>query len=164
MARLLAHRGPDAEGCWVSPTGRAVFAHRRLSVIDLATGSQPLIDESGQIGLVFNGEIYNYRERRTELLARGVRFCTDSDTEVILRLYERTGTECVDDLRGMFTFAIWDDRRQRLTLARDRIGKKPLYYTVDDGCLYFASTLRRTIASSPSICAPTYSPVPAAGT
>lgn len=141
MSHLLVHRGPDAEGSWVSPSGRAVFAHRRLSIIDLATGGQPMLNDSGQIGLVFNGEIYNYRELRKELANRGVPFRTDSDTEVILRLYERAGTDCVHHLRGMFGFAIWDDRLERLTLARDRVGKKPVYYTTEDGCVYFSSTL-----------------------
>src|SRR5213593_472468 len=141
-SRLLSHRGPDAEGFWQAPSGRATLAHRRLSIIDLATGQQPMLDESGRVGLVFNGEIYNYRELRSDLVRRGAAFRTDSDTEVILRLYEFKGVDCVHDLRGMFAFALWDDRHGHLILARDRIGKKPLYYCVaNDDCLYFASTL-----------------------
>ena len=139
---LLAHRGPDAHGTWAAPSGRAALAHRRLSVIDLATGQQPMLSDDGRIGLVFNGEIYNYKELRATLAAQGVSFHTESDTEVLLRLYERKGEACLDDLRGMFAFAIWDDAADRLLIARDRIGKKPLFYTIDDGCLYFASSLR----------------------
>jgi asparagine synthase (glutamine-hydrolysing) len=141
MSGLIAHRGPDADGSWEAPSGRAVFAHRRLSIIDLESGQQPMLDPTGQIGLVFNGEIYNYREVRQELRRRGGHFRTDSDTEVILGLYQESGLECVHELRGMFAFALWDENRGRLLLARDRLGKKPLYYTVEDGCLYFASSL-----------------------
>lgn len=142
MSRLLCHRGPDGEGIWTAPSGRACFAHRRLSIIDLETGQQPMVTESGAAGIVFNGEIYNYLELRRELEARGARFHTTSDTEVLLRAYELDGPRCVDALRGMFAFVIWDDRRERLFMARDRVGKKPLYYVIDDGVLYFASTLR----------------------
>ena len=141
ISRRIAHRGPDAEGLWVAPSGRAALAHRRLSVIDLATGQQPMLDTSERVGLVFNGEIYNYRELRKALALRGAPFRTESDTEVLLRLYQATGAACVNDLRGMFAFAAWDDDAGRLLLARDRIGKKPLFYTIEDGCLYFASTL-----------------------
>src|SRR4051812_36617928 len=141
MSCHLAHRGPDASGWWEAPSGRAVFAHRRLSVIDLVSGQQPMVDEERQIGLTFNGEIYNYRELRKTLSNRGIHFRTESDTEVILQLYRARGTSCVDDLRGMFAFAVWDDTNGALLLARDRIGKKPLFYTTEDGCLYFASSL-----------------------
>jgi asparagine synthase (glutamine-hydrolysing) len=142
MSCLIAHRGPDADGAWNAPSGRATLAHRRLSVIDLATGQQPMVGADGRIGLVFNGEIYNYRELRRDLARDGAVFRTESDTEVILELYARRGEDCVRDLRGMFAFAIWDDTAGRLVLARDRIGKKPLYHTVEDECLYFASSLR----------------------
>ena len=142
MSCLLAHRGPDGEGLWTSPSGRACLAHRRLSVIDLATGQQPMTRADDALGIVFNGEIYNYRELRAALEARGERFRTDSDTEVLLTLFARKGAACVDDLRGMFAFAVWDERAGRLTLARDRVGKKPLYYVVEGGCLYFASSLK----------------------
>ncbi len=142
MSCEIAHRGPDGEGLWRSASGRACLAHRRLSIIDIATGQQPMTSDDGQTGLVFNGEIYNYRELRQELAASGAAFHTESDTEVLLRLLERRGLSCVDDLRGMFAFALWDERRGRLLVARDRVGKKPLYYVVDGGCLYFASSLK----------------------
>jgi asparagine synthase (glutamine-hydrolysing) len=142
MSCLLAHRGPDADGLWEAPSGRAALAHRRLSVIDLATGDQPMLNDDGQVGVVFNGEIYNYRELRNDLRRQGATFRTESDTEVLLRMYERDGDACVDQLRGMFAFAIWDDRSGQLLLARDRIGKKPLYYVIEDDRLYFASSLR----------------------
>ena len=150
ISRLIAHRGPDGDGLWVSPSGRAVLAHRRLSVIDIATGAQPMVGERDQLGLVFNGEIYNYRELRQGLEGRGAQFRTTSDTEVLLRAFERDGAECVHDLRGMFAFAFWDDARGRLTIARDRIGKKPLYYVVSGGCLYFASSLRALVDGDPT--------------
>jgi asparagine synthase (glutamine-hydrolysing) len=141
MAGLMAHRGPDGEGFWADPVGRAAFAHRRLSIIDIAGGRQPMCSDDGQIALVFNGEIYNYRELRQSLSDQGVRFYTASDTEVLLRTYERYGSEAVHYLRGMFAFAVWDGRRRELVLARDRVGKKPLFYALDDDCCYFASTL-----------------------
>src|SRR5688500_9126515 len=140
ISRLLAHRGPDADGLWVSPSGRAVLAHRRLSVIDIESGAQPMVGEDSGLGLVFNGEIYNYRELRETQLRRGARFRTASDTEVRVRAFERDGSQCVRDLRGMFAFAFWDDARGRLTAARARVGKKPVDYRVSDGCLYFTSS------------------------
>lgn len=149
MSCLIAHRGPDGEGLWRSPSGRACLAHRRLSIIDLATGQQPMVSDDGATGLVFNGEIYNYKELRRDLESRGARFHTESDTEVLLRLVEELGAGSVQPLRGMFAFAAWDDRAGRLTMVRDRVGKKPLYYTADDGCLYFASSLRSLEESSP---------------
>jgi asparagine synthase (glutamine-hydrolysing) len=141
MSAGMKHRGPDGAGLWIAPSGRAVLAHRRLAVIDLATGSQPMLDESGSIGIIFNGEIYNYLELREELAGKGEIFRTRSDTEVLLRLIMRRGEESVKVLRGMFAFAAWDDRRGSLLLARDRLGKKPLFYTVEGNCLYFASSL-----------------------
>jgi asparagine synthase (glutamine-hydrolysing) len=150
ISGLLAHRGPDGEGFWTAPSGAAFLAHRRLSIIDLACGGQPMIARGGQLGLVFNGEIYNYKELRDELAADGARFQTASDTEVLLRDIERKGAGCVDDLRGMFAFAFWDDHARRLTLARDRIGKKPLYYVVEGGCLYFASSIAVLRATAPT--------------
>src|SRR5947207_6964319 len=141
MSGLMAHRGPDGEGFWADPLGRAALAHRRLSIIDIAGGRQPKCSDDGQIALVFNGEIYNYRELRRWLSDEGVRFHTASDTEVLLRMYERYGSEAVRYLRGMFAFAVWDERQGGLVLARDRVGKKPLFYALEeDGC-YFASTL-----------------------
>src|SRR3989449_1031442 len=141
MAGLMGHRGPDGEGFWADPRGRVAFAHRRLSIIDIAGGRQPMCSDDGRIALVFNGEIYNYRELRRTLQDQGVWFHTVSDTEVLLRLYERCGSEAVHYLRGMFAFAVWDGTRDELVLARDRVGKKPLYYTLDDDGCYFASTL-----------------------
>ncbi|MDF1505351.1 asparagine synthase (glutamine-hydrolyzing) [Roseisolibacter sp. H3M3-2] len=147
MSRCIAHRGPDGEGVWVAPSGRACLAHRRLSVIDLATGQQPFVDAGGATGLVFNGEIYNYRELRRGLEAGGERFRTQSDTEVLAKLLARDGLAAADVLRGMFSFAAWDDRTGRLLVGRDRVGKKPFHYAIEDGCLHFASSLdalRRT--------------------
>src|SRR5205809_1068327 len=141
MAGLMGHRGPDGEGFWAEPRGRVAFAHRRLSVIDIAGGRQPMCSDDGRLALVFNGEIYNYRELRRALSDQGVRFHTASDTEVLLRLYERCGSEAVHYLRGMFAFAVWDGTRDELVLARDRVGKKPLFYSLDDESCYFASTL-----------------------
>ena len=141
MAGLMGHRGPDGEGFWTEPRGRVAFAHRRLSVIDIAGGRQPMCSDDGRIALVFNGEIYNYRELRRALSDQGVRFHTASDTEVLLRLYERCGSEAVHYLRGMFAFAVWDGTRDELVLARDRVGKKPLFYALDDESCYFSSTL-----------------------
>src|SRR2546430_16492028 len=141
MAGLMGHRGPDGEGFWVDPSDGAALAHRRLSVIDIEGGRQPMWSDDGRIALVFNGEVYNYRELRQSLVDQGVRFATVSDTEVLLRLYERHGSECVRYLRGMFAFAVWDGRRGELLLVPDRLGKKPLFYALEDGCCYFASTL-----------------------
>ncbi len=133
MASLVAHRGPDDAGCTelAGPGGlTATLAHRRLSIIDLEGGHQPLANEDGTVQVVFNGEIYNYRELRRALEQRGHRFATHSDTEVIVHLYEDDPERFVDNLRGMFAFALFDARRGRLVLVRDRLGKKPLYYAV----------------------------------
>ncbi len=140
MNKLLRHRGPDEEGYYLGPN--IGLAHRRLSVIDLATGQQPMYNERRNLCIVFNGEIYNYRELRSDLCARGYKFVTNSDTEVILRLYEDRGTDCLSSLRGMFAFAIWNEEAQMLFLARDRIGKKPLYYAETGRGLLFASEMK----------------------
>ena len=150
MSCALAHRGPDGEGYWEAPNGRGALAHRRLSVIDLETGQQPMLSVSGTNALVFNGEIYNYRELRLELERSGATFRTQSDTEVILQLYERYGDRLVDHLRGMFAFALWDGARDRMVFARDRIGKKPLYHAMLNGSLYFSSSLSSLRAAMPS--------------
>ena len=148
MLTALRHRGPDDSGMWFSnETGshngvRCRLGQRRLSIIDLAGGHQPLCNEDGTVWITFNGEIYNYRELRQELVDAGHQFKTDSDTEVIVHLYEDLGDRCVDKLRGMFVFAIWDTNQQRLLLARDRIGQKPLFYRVDGDRLLFASELK----------------------
>ncbi len=148
MCDRIAHRGPDGEGVWVSPSGRACLGHRRLSVIDLATGQQPMVEDDGRFGLVFNGEIYNYVELREAMAAGGESFRTTSDTEVLLRLLRREGKACLDRLRGMFAFVAFDDTTGELIIARDRIGKKPLYWLVEDGILYFASSLSALRAST----------------
>jgi len=126
MNAALRHRGPDDEGYYADSAGRVVLGHRRLSVIDLATGHQPIFSQSGTVAVVFNGEIYNFLELRDELIAKGYQFRTNSDTEVIANLYDAAGVECVHRLRGMFAIAIWDARHEELVLMRDRVGKKPI--------------------------------------
>jgi len=141
MNRALTHRGPDSEG-YHEDAGRVGLAMRRLSIIDVSGGDQPISNEDGTIWIVFNGEIYNFPELRAELEARGHRFRTHSDTETIVHAYEEFGDDCVDRLRGMFTFAIWDASRRRLLLARDRVGIKQLYYSVVDGQLLWGSEIK----------------------
>ncbi len=140
MLARIAHRGPDGEG--VHRAGEAVLGHRRLAIIDLAGGRQPILNEDGSIVLVGNGEIYNYRELLAELEAAGHRFRTRSDNEVILHLYEQEGVDCLARLRGMFAFAIWDSRRRRLFAARDRLGQKPFYYRHAGEEFAFASEIK----------------------
>jgi asparagine synthase (glutamine-hydrolysing) len=141
MCRIITHRGPDEQGMMVDD--HAALGMRRLSIIDLKTGQQPIYDESGNLVIVFNGEIYNYREVKAELETRGHRFKTNSDTETIVHAYEEFGADCLQHLRGMFAFAIWNKARKELFIARDRVGKKPLYYSVlDDGELVFGSELK----------------------
>jgi len=144
MLRTIAHRGPDGEGVHVS--GPVGLGHRRLAIIDLDTGQQPLSNEDGSVWIAFNGEIYNYRELRLELIGRGHTFRTKSDTEVIVHLYEEHGAECVKKLRGMFAFAIWDERNKSLVLARDRVGIKPLYYAQTARSLVFGSEIKAILA------------------
>lgn len=136
----MVHRGPDDEGFYVDR--ELGLGNRRLSIIDLPGGHQPLGNEDGSLWITFNGEIYNYRDLRSELSSRGHQFRTASDTEVILHLYEERGVECLNDLRGMFAFALWDARRRRLFLARDRLGIKPLFYRLSPEGLLFASELK----------------------
>ncbi|MBI4322957.1 MAG: asparagine synthase (glutamine-hydrolyzing) [Candidatus Omnitrophica bacterium] len=140
MTATLTHRGPDDEGYYAAP--HVGLGMRRLSVIDLVTGRQPITNEDRSVWVVFNGEIYNHQALRRELEAKGHRFTTHSDTEVIVHLYEEEGPECVRRLNGMFAFAIWDAKAQRLLLARDPLGIKPLYYALQDGRLWFASELK----------------------
>lgn len=156
MSLALQHRGPDGDGIYRFPLGGPTakpgqsavgLVHRRLSIIDLEGGHQPMANEDGTVWVVFNGEIYNFRELRTELEARGHRFQTRSDTEVLVHGYEEYGESLVEKLRGMFAFALWDQRRERLLLARDRPGKKPLLYAIVDGLLVFASEFRALLAS-----------------
>ena len=125
MCRIIKHRGPDDQGTFIR--GGAALGMRRLSIIDLSGGHQPISNEDGTVTVVFNGEIYNYRELQSELKARGHLFQTNSDTEVIVHSYEEYGDQCVDHLRGMFAYALWDERSKKLFVARDRVGKKPLY-------------------------------------
>lgn len=139
----MAARGPDGSGAWVSADGRTGLANRRLAIIDLSpTGAQPMADESGDVQIVTNGEIYNYRELRAGLAAEGWRFRGASDTEVVLALYLRYGDAFLPRLRGMFAMAIWDGRERRLLLARDPFGIKPLYYAIGGGRLRFASQVK----------------------
>ena len=144
MVRALHHRGPDGHGALIE--GPIGLGHARLSIIDLAGGAQPLGNEDGQIQVVFNGEIFNYLELREQLLARGHVFRTASDTEVLVHLYEEHGDDFVTHLNGQFAMALWDARRQRLLLARDRVGIRPLYYTQVGGRLIFASEVKALFA------------------
>jgi len=164
MTDSIVHRGPDDQGLWVSPAMRdgshlvdsywnsgIALGFRRLSIIDLDTGRQPMANEDGSVRLVFNGEIYNYRELRHRLEGAGHRFSSQSDTETIVHLYEDLGTECFEHFNGMFSIAIWDAANDRLILARDRLGKKPLFYWHRGDDLYFASELKalRTVPGFP---------------
>src|SRR5678810_787312 len=135
MCDRIQHRGPDDEGFHID--GGCGIGMRRLSIIDLSTGHQPISNEDGSIWIVFNGEIYNHRELRERLIARGHSYRTHSDTETIVHLYEEYGQDCVQHLRGMFAFAIWDARRRTLFIARDRLGIKPLYYQLTRDRLVF---------------------------
>jgi asparagine synthase (glutamine-hydrolysing) len=149
MCEAIVHRGPDDEGIFVKDgTG---FGMRRLSIIDLAGGHQPVFNEDGTVWIVFNGEIYNFHELRTELLGRGHRFSTHSDTEVIVHLYEELGSDCVRRLRGMFAFALYDERRRKVLIARDRLGQKPLHYSFDGTRLLFASEIKAIHAVAPEL-------------
>jgi asparagine synthase (glutamine-hydrolysing) len=145
---IAAHRGPDDQGIWSHSLGFGGFAHRRLSIIDLNTGKQPMVDESGNC-VVFNGEIYNYLELRQELSEYP--FITASDTEVILAAYRRWGTDCVNHFRGMFAFALWDEQQKQLFCARDRFGIKPFYYAIVGNVLFFASEAKALLPFLPEI-------------
>ena len=136
MNAAILHRGPDDEGVFCD--GRALLGMRRLSIIDVAGGHQPIHNEDSTVQAVFNGEIYNFRELRAELQARGHRFYTSSDTEVIVHGYEEWGDALLPRLDGMFAFALWDTRKKSLLVARDRFGEKPLFYDTRDGRLAFA--------------------------
>lgn len=143
MREALVHRGPDAAGLYLSPDRRAGLGFRRLRIIDLSpNGDQPMPNEDGSVQVVFNGEIYNFRDLRHELIQKGHRFRSHSDTEVIAHLYEDEGDEAIQRLDGMFALAIWDERNKRLVLARDRAGKKPLFYAQAPGGIVFASEIK----------------------
>jgi len=149
MCEQIIYRGPDDEGLYVADG--AGFGMRRLSIIDLAGGHQPVFNEDRTAWTVFNGEIYNFRDLRPELESRGHRFRTHSDTEVIIHQYEETGADCVKKLRGMFALAIYDKTKRKLILARDRLGKKPLHYALHKGNLYFASEIKSILAIVPEL-------------
>jgi len=145
MRDIMEHRGPDGAGTWIAPDGRVAFGHRRLSIIDLSpVAAQPMSNEDGSLQVVFNGEIYNHAEIREELVKLGGhRWKTDhSDTEVILHAFEQWGIDCLQRFRGMFAIALWDARNRELLLVRDRIGIKPLYYSIHHGRLTFASEIK----------------------
>jgi asparagine synthase (glutamine-hydrolysing) len=145
MCEVIRHRGPDDEGLWVSEG--VALGMRRLSIIDLATGHQPIFNEDRTVWTVFNGEIYNFRELREELVDAGHRFSTATDTEVIVHAYEQWGEDAIVRFRGMFGLALWDDRRRTLLVARDRMGIKPLYYTEAGGRLYFGSEIKSLLCA-----------------
>src|SRR3989454_1367827 len=147
MRDILRHRGPDGAGLWVE--GPVGLGHRRLAIVDVAGGHQPMANEDQTVWIVFNGEIYNHAELRPELQARGHRYRTRSDTETIIHLYEEEGERCVERLQGMFGFALWDRAQRRLLLARDRLGIKPLYYACTEHELLFASEIKAILAAGP---------------
>lgn len=148
MNARMAVRGPDGSGDWIAPDRRVGFTHRRLAIIDLSErGAQPMHYAERGLSITFNGEIYNYKQLKAELEAKGRRFRSDSDTEVMLQLYDERGDAMVEALRGMFAFGLWDDRRKRLLLARDPLGIKPLYYADDGWTLRFASQAKALLAS-----------------
>jgi asparagine synthase (glutamine-hydrolysing) len=149
MTDAIIHRGPDDEG--IRAKGGVGLGMRRLSIIDVAGGHQPIYNEDRSVSVVFNGEIYNFKQLRAELEERGHRFSTNTDTEVIVHLYEEMGADCVSKLRGMFAIALYDEKRRSLLLARDRLGKKPLYYALLDGRLYFASEIKAILAVEPEL-------------
>jgi asparagine synthase (glutamine-hydrolysing) len=147
MIATLTHRGPDDEGVWTSADGCVALAQRRLSIIDLSPlGHNPMPWDNGRLWITFNGEIYNFLELRAELEAKGHRFRSQTDTEVILAAYDQWGVESVDRLVGMFAFALWDESKRRLWIARDRVGKKPLYYSESNDVFRFASELKAIVA------------------
>ncbi|MDE2049749.1 MAG: asparagine synthase (glutamine-hydrolyzing), partial [Gammaproteobacteria bacterium] len=148
MCDAMRHRGPDGEGIYIEPG--VGLGMRRLAVLDLVTGDQPVANESGTVHAVFNGEIYNYRELRAELAAKGHRLRGTGDSEVIARLYEEHGLAFLSRLNGMFAIALWDSALKRLLLARDRMGIKPLYYSLHGGSVWFASEVKCILAGGGS--------------
>jgi asparagine synthase (glutamine-hydrolysing) len=143
---LLAHRGPDGQRTWFSGDGRVGLGHTRLSIIDLATGDQPIASEDENLRIVVNGEFYDFERAQRDLESRGHRLRTRSDSEIALHFYEDFGTACLDQLRGEFAFALWDGPNDTLFAARDRFGIKPLYYTHHRGALYLASEIKALLA------------------
>jgi asparagine synthase (glutamine-hydrolysing) len=149
MCATIVHRGPDEEGVYAK--GGVGLGIRRLSIIDVSGGQQPVHNEDHTVGVVFNGEIYNFKQLRSELQSSGHHFYSNTDTEVIVHLYEEYGADCVLKLRSMFAFALFDERTRVLLLARDRLGKKPLYYALKNGCLIFGSEIKAILAADPSL-------------
>ena len=146
MQRSLSHRGPDSQGTWTKES--VGLAHTRLAIIDLSeNGHQPMCNENGTVWIVYNGEVYNFQSLRKELESKGHRFFSQTDTEVVVHLYEEEGVQCLSRLRGMFAFAVWDENQRQLFLARDRFGQKPLYYYVDERKLLFASEIKSILSS-----------------
>jgi asparagine synthase (glutamine-hydrolysing) len=150
MCDVIAHRGPDDEGFYIDEYGKVALGHRRLSIIDLAGGAQPMSNADGNLLIVFNGEIYNFHELKKELIARGCHFKTSSDTEVILYLYQEYGEKSFERLNGIFAFAIYDSKKKNIILARDHFGVKPLYYIFRNGTLIFGSEIKSILAYTDS--------------
>ena len=144
MTDAISYRGPDGFGYYINET--LALGHRRLSIIDLSTGNQPMFSDDGTIVLVFNGEIYNYIELREELIKLGYHFKTTSDTEVIITAYQHWGTDCQTKFNGMWSFALWDDNKKQLLLSRDRIGEKPMHYAVYENSIIFGSEIKSILA------------------
>lgn len=144
MTNCLSHRGPDGEGFFIKDS--IGLGHRRLTIIDLSTGDQPMFNEDKSIAIIFNGEIYNYVELKDELKKLGCKFFTNSDTEVIIRAYQTWGVDCQNKLNGMWAFALWDERKNQLFISRDRIGEKPLFYSVHDNTFLLGSEIKSILA------------------
>src|SRR5688500_1199726 len=147
MRDVLRHRGPDGQGLWIE--GPVGLAHRRLAIVDVASGQQPMTDACGEVWITYNGEVYNHPTLRPLLEAGGHRYRTRSDTETVLNLYRAEGERFAERLEGMFAFALWDRRRRRLGLVRDRLGIKPLYWTVTHDEILFASEIKGILAALP---------------
>lgn len=144
--KTLHHRGPDSEGLWISADGKLGLGHTRLSIIDLKTGEQPLLNDDGSVRAIVNGEFYGFEKIRKDLMAKGYHFKTHSDSEILIALYLEYGSNCLEYLRGEFAFVLWDEKQQLLFAARDRFGIKPLFYTVHNETLYFASEIKALFA------------------
>ncbi|MFC1493266.1 asparagine synthetase B family protein, partial [candidate division KSB1 bacterium] len=157
MRDLLTYRGPDDEGLFIEEN--IGFGHRRLNIIDLETGHQPMMNHDESVIIIYNGEIYNYIELREDLIRDGRKFRTKSDTEVIIQLYEKYGFDCVNMLNGMFAFAIWNKNKKQLFLARDHFGIKPLYYKFRNGDFIFASEIKAILEYEGAKAEPNYTAI-----
>ena len=152
MQESMTARGPDGEGLWLSPNQRVGLAHRRLAILDLSdAGAQPMASKEGKFRIVFNGVIYNYQEIRRQLRAKGYRFHSNTDTEILIYAYREYGSNIVDHLRGMFAFAIWDEDKRGLFLARDHFGIKPIYF-YDDGQTFRCASQVKALLAGGNIC------------